>query len=150
MFFDRNSKPFLSNEETELVLTCIRENEKSTSGEIRLCIESKCKYVDPIERARELFIQLKMYNTTDRNAVLIYIAYQDKDFALFSDAAIFNKASLLFWQKESKRLSYHFFHHQYVEGITECVTNVGDELKKHFPWEGEKKNELPDEIIFGK
>ncbi len=150
MFFDRNRKPFLSNEETEQVLKCIRENEQSTSGEIRIFIESHCPFMNPIDRAKELFSKLKMYNTVDRNAILIYIAHKDKDFALFADGAIFEKAPHLFWKEESRRLSYHFFHNQYVEGITDCIANVGTQLKKQFPWEGEKKNELPDEIIFGK
>ena len=148
--FQRKLKPFLSQSETELVLEKIRVNESGTSGEIRLCIESKCPYVDPLNRARELFYQLKMYNTTHRNAALIYIAYEDHDFALFGDGAIYDKVPNSFWQTESNKLSRLFFEKQHVEGITNCIDSVGAALRNHFPFEGTKKNELPDEIIFGK
>jgi len=150
MFTNRTKKTFLTEEENEVIMTCIREHELRTSGEIRICIESRCSYMDPIERAKELFLELNMWKTPERNGVLIYIAYKDKDFALLGDEAIFKEAHPGFWATESKRLGYYFFHHHFVKGITTCVTNVGDELEKHFPRKGEKKNELPDEIIFGK
>ena len=124
MLFDKKRKTFLSKEDTETILTCIRKHEQLTSGEIRICIESKCSYMDPIDRAHELFHQLKMYNTVDKNAVLIYIAHKDHDFALLGDGGIFRKANTNFWQKERKRLSYHFFHHEYLEGIMECIEQV--------------------------
>jgi|688.fasta_scaffold126616_3 uncharacterized membrane protein len=150
MFFKRALKPFLSQPEIELVLDAIRDNEKETSGEIRLWIESKCIYVNPLDRARELFHQLKMFNTTHRNAILIYIAHEDHDFALFGDYAIHKKVKQEFWNQEAKRLCYHFFHHQEAEGIQKCIDKVGEQMHLHFPFEGLKKNELPDEIVFGK
>jgi uncharacterized membrane protein len=150
MFFTRNKAPFLSAQDTEKILNCIREEERSTSGEIRLCIESRCKYTNPVDRARELFLHLKMFNTVDRNAVLIYIAHEDRDFALFGDAAIHQKVHMDFWIQEAHRLSRHFHQQQYTQGILECIQHTGAQLKTYFPWEGEQKNELPDEIIFGK
>ena len=150
MLFDKFDKTFLSKDETESVLKSIRKNESATSGEIRIFIESRCPFMDPIERAKEIFLQLKMYNTTDRNAVLIYIAYKDKDFALFADSAIYHKVTESFWQAESKQLAKHFHQKHFLEGITNCIHAVGQKLQHFFPWEGEQKNELPDEIIFGK
>ncbi len=150
MFFFRNNKPFLSAEETEQIMACIRENEQSTSGEIRLFIESRCKFINPLERVRELFYQLKMYETTDRNGVLIYIAHKDKDFALFGDKSICDKIEADFWNIESKKLAGHFSRQDYANGIIVCINHVGAQLNHFFPWEGEKKNELPDEIVFGK
>jgi len=150
MFFLRNHKPFLSAEETEQILACIRENEHSTSGEIRLFIESKCPYMNPLDRVRELFHKLKMYETTDRNGILIYIAYKDKDFALFGDKSICDKIEANFWQVESKQLASYFSRQDYANGILGCIQQVGKQLNHFFPWEGANKNELPDEIVFGK
>lgn len=150
MFFSRNTKPFLTETENEKILDLIRREESSTSGEIRLFIESKCMYMDPLRRAKELFYALKMNLTDDRNAILIYIAHQDKDFALFGDGGIFKKAPISFWTEEAKRLNFHFYHKNYMDGILQCIKQVGNCLQTHFPFEGEKKNELPDDIIFGK
>jgi uncharacterized membrane protein len=150
MFLTRHRKNFLSQEEIDIVLNCIRENEQNTSGEIRLYIETHCSYVDPVQRAKEIFLQLKMYETPQRNAVLIYIAHQDRDFALFSDGALFKVAPHAFWKKESDRLAAHFYQKNYLKGLLECIAHVGEQLRNYFPSKGETKNELPDEIIFGK
>jgi uncharacterized membrane protein len=148
MFWQK--KQFLTKEETDTILQSIRVNEAKTSGEIRICIESNCPYMDSVERAKEIFVQLKMYNTKNRNAVLIYIAHKDKDFALFGDVNIFNKMERTFLANESKALARHFFTKNYVVGLSNCIEHLGAELNKHFPPQGEQKNELPDDIIFGK
>jgi uncharacterized membrane protein len=150
MFTERFRKNFLTTSETESVLKTIREVEKSTSGEIRLFIESKCMYMNPFDRAKEIFIQLQMQKTIDRNAVLLYIAHKDHDFAICSDKALHEKVEASFWSKQSKTLAKEFHAGKYTEAIVTCIKTIGNELIKHFPWEGEQKNELPDDIVFGK
>ncbi|MBL7765328.1 MAG: TPM domain-containing protein [Chitinophagaceae bacterium] len=150
MAFFISRKAFLNSSETEIILDAVRNGEKNTSGEIRLYIESRCRYMDPGIRAQEIFVQLQMHQTIDRNGVLIYIAYHDRDFALIGDKGIFEKTPTEFWRKESLQLSQHFSQQQYVQGICKCVDAVAQLLKTHFPTHGETKNELPDEIIFGK
>ncbi len=150
MFFLKNDKPFLSAQETEQILACIRENEQATSGEIRLMIESRCAQKNPMDRVKELFHSLKMYETQDRNGVLIYIAHKDKSFALFGDKAIADKLDPVFWETERNQLAANFARDEYAKGIIEYIQHVGALLRLHFPWEGETKNELPDEIVFGK
>jgi uncharacterized membrane protein len=145
-----NAAQFLTDKENELILNKVREQEKGTSGEIRLFIESKCSFVNPIERAKEIFLNLKMYETEDRNAVLIYIAFKDQDFALFCDSGMNKKTDSSFWKKESSTLAKSFYQKNYVDGMLACIKNVGEEMRKQFPTHGEAKNELPDEIIFGK
>ena len=151
MFWNITSAPaFLTPEEIENIMQSVRANEKNTSGEIRICIESKCAYMDPLHRAQEIFQELKMYNTANRNAVLIYIAYLDRDFCLFGDKAIYEKTSPNFWYTESRKLGLAFYEKQFVKGLIRCIEQIGAELTQHFPHHGENKNELPDEIVFGK
>ena len=76
--------PILKKKENFLLLRpttangeAIQEAEKNTSGEVRVFVERKCKYVDPVDRAKEIFFNLKMDKTKDRNAVLLYIAMDD-------------------------------------------------------------------------
>ncbi len=66
--------------------------EKETSGEVRLYIENKCRFVDPLDRAAEIFLQLKMNETANRNAVLVYVAKQHRQLAVFADEGIYNKS----------------------------------------------------------
>lgn len=150
MLFKQKPNQFLSKTDIERIMEMVRSQESGTSGEIRICIESHCAYMDPIYRAAEIFHNLKMYQTKNRNAVLIYIAYQDQDFALFGDKAIYNVTDPVFWQQLSKKLAASFFRKEYVQGISACVAAIGSHLKTTFPSHGENKNELPDDIIFGK
>ena len=54
------------------MVEAIRSAEMQTSGEVRLYVESHCKMVDPLDRAKEIFSQLEMAKTQDRNGVLLY------------------------------------------------------------------------------
>lgn len=150
MWFKKNRNEFLSADAIERLTECIREQERKTTGEIRLFIESSCPYMDPVRRAGEVFSHLKMHHTNDRNGVLIYMAYRDKDFALFADAALYAKLEVSFFKQESVRLAHHFHAQQFEQGIRECIESTGQQLNRFFPWHGETKNELPDEIVFGR
>jgi uncharacterized membrane protein len=37
-----------------------------------------------------------------------------------------------------------------TDGIVEALTDIGMKLQKHFPYLEGDKNELPDEMVFGK
>jgi uncharacterized membrane protein len=146
----RRSSYFLNTSEIEQVMQEIRQQELATSGEIRLYIERHCSLMNPLAKAAELFHSLRMFETAHRNAVLIYIAYEDHDFALYGDKDIIQLTDPNFWSNTSRQLAVSFNNKQYLQGILLCIETIGQQLKTHFPWEGEKKNELPDDIIFGK
>lgn len=150
MFKFSKARFLFSKEENEAILNCVRENERKTSGEIRIFIESRCSYMDPLQRAYELFTQLGMSKTVHRNGVLIYIAYRDHDVAICGDKNIFEKTEQAFWTRQSKQLARGFYAGRYTQSLIECINATGRELQHYFPFHGENKNELPDEIVFGK
>jgi uncharacterized membrane protein len=147
----RKKKDFFNTEEKQLITEAIRNAEKMTSGEVRVFVESKCSYMDAIDRAAELFFKLQMQNTDDRNAVLIYIAMDDHQLAVFGDEGIHKKVGNGYWSVEVKKMITKFNRDNYAEGISEVVNDIGDALTKHFPYNNDTdKNELPDDIVFGK
>ena len=104
-----------------------------------------------MERAVEVFVKLKMEQTEHRNGVLLYIAHKHKELALFGDAGIYEKAGKEFWDAEVKKMLSNFKESLLPEGIIQCVLNIGETLHKAFPYDRtEDKNELPDDIVFGK
>jgi uncharacterized membrane protein len=149
-FFQRKETEFFSEQEKELIVSAIKAAELRTSGEIRLYVESKCEYVDAIDRAIEIFTALKMHETADRNAVLVYIALKDHQLAIFGDEGIHQKVGTQFWNAEVAKMLKHFNKSNYAEGIAEVVKDVGEVLVHHFPYDRTTdKNELPDDIVFG-
>ena len=141
---------FFSEEEKKQVVEAIQAAELTTSGEVRVFIESRCRFVDPLDRAAELFWHLKMDYTQDRNAVLVYVAVRDHQFAVFADQGIHEKVGNEFWNKEVQAMKKHFSQNNYADAVTQVVTDVGIALQFHFPFNrNTDKNELPDDIIFG-
>jgi uncharacterized membrane protein len=150
LFFWQQKENFLSATETQQVVAAIKAAEKRTSGEIRVFIESRCRYVKAIDRAQEIFFQLEMDETEQRNATLLYIATKDKQLAVFGDEGIYKKTGAAFWNNEVAAMLSAFKSQKFAEGIVGCVTDIGEALHHHFPYEADDKNELPDDIIFGK
>ena len=143
-------KPFFTEEENEKIIHSIQEAEMQTSGEIRIFVESRCKYVDALDRATEIFSNLQMEKTELRNAVLFYIAIKDKQLAIFADKGIHEAAGSSYWKDTVKEI-LSVFSKDVVAGITTSIYKIGEALKTHFPYDQEvDKNELPDEIVFGK
>jgi len=142
-------KKFFILEEENRVVEAIRAAEKRTSGEVRVFIESKCRYMDPIDRAAEVFFGLQMERTRDRNAVLIYVAYKHRQAAIFGDEEIHHRVGSEFWSSEVKKMLTHFVENDFADGLVAVIHDLGEVLAKEFPHEHADKNELPDEIVFG-
>jgi uncharacterized membrane protein len=144
-------KDFFSEEEKQQLVAAIQEAEKRTSGEVRIFVESRCRFVDPVDRAKELFLQLGMDKTKERNATLIYIAFEDHQLAILGDEGIHQKVGQKYWEEEVKKMIVEFKSEHFVEGICRIVYDIGAALQQFFPYDSETdKNELPDEIVFGK
>lgn len=148
-FFRRSD--FFSEDEKQRIVDAIRASEIRTSGEIRVYIESRCRFVDPLDRAAEIFWGLKMDHTGDKNAVLVYVALKDHQYAVFADKAIHEKVGTAFWQDEVKAMYRHFRQNHIADAIAQVINDVGQALHQHFPFiKDTDKNELPDDIVFGK
>ena len=151
MFSIFKKKDFFSQEENNKIVDAIRSAEKCTSGEVRVFVESRCKFIEPLDRAVEIFSELKMENTKDRNAVLLYVALKDRQLAVYADSGIHKKVGDQFWEEAVNKILLHFNKENYANGISQCITEIGEALKENFPYnEEDDKNELPDEIIFGR
>ena len=146
----RRSSGFFSKEEQERIVEAVRQAEQSTSGEVRVFVENRCKYMDALDRAAELFFKLRMQETDQRNAVIVYIALKDHQLAVFGDEGIHQKVGNEYWNQEVGRMIHRFNKEDYAEGIRQCVIDIGQALHQHFPFNRDTdKNELPDEIVFG-
>jgi len=144
-------KPFFSQEENEMIVQSIQEAEKETSGEIRIFIESHCKYIDALDRATEIFNNLQMGKTELRNGVLFYLAVKDKQLAIFADKGIHEATGDTYWQNAVKNIISVFTKDSLVAGIITSIQMIGAALKENFLYDKDvDKNELPDEIVFGK
>ncbi len=136
-------------DESEL-MAAIGRAEEHTSGEIKLFIERRNPLIDVLERASEIFHELQMQKTQNRNAVLIYLAHKDREFALYGDQGIFEKYSQSDWQRLCDDTDQILSHDELQQGLEYAIAGVGQWLSTQFPAAVDcPKNELPDEIVFG-
>jgi uncharacterized membrane protein len=148
-FFSK--KDFFSSPEKQLIVNAIRDAEQQTSGEIRVYVESHCRFVDPLDRAAEVFWMLKMDQTREHNGVLVYVAIKDKQLALFGDKGIHEKVGDTYWKDQTSRIISHMKSGPYADAISKIVLEIGEALRSHFPYDGgTDKNELPDDIVMGR
>lgn len=148
-WFKHKAEDYFSLQEKQAIAHAVQQAELQTSGEIRVFVESKCNYVNAIDRAMELFDRLDMHKTTARNAVIIYVALKHKQVAIYADEGIYQKTGVEFWNEELNQMIQHFKNENVVDGITKVVEHIGEALKTHFPYHKDDINELPNNIVFG-
>ncbi|OJV51897.1 MAG: hypothetical protein BGO31_08910 [Bacteroidetes bacterium 43-16] len=149
--FPNKTSDLLPKAEADEVVTAIRHAEGITSGEVRVFIESRCSYVNAIDRAWEIFRKLKMEATRERNAVLVYMALLDRQIAIIGDEGIHQRVGQdNFWKQELETLKNFCKEGKIKEGLKTVVTEIGQALSVHFPARAnEDHNEIPDDIVFG-
>lgn len=150
--FSFRKKELLDAEVQRAVVNAIQAAEAGTTGEIRVFVEKDCHKKPAMERAKELFVTMGMTETVHHNAVLIYLAMKDRQFAILGDDRIFTEAGgPVFWEAAGLQLQDALREGKTELGLCRCIEEIGKALTAHFPHEeGFNKNELPDEIIFGK
>ncbi len=139
---------FLTKLEEAEVIETIRLAEQNTSGEIRIHLE-KTSEQDAYERALDVFFELKMNETNLQNGVLIYVAVEDKKFAICGDKGINQVVSDDFWDNTKNIITQHFRANNFKQGLIEGITEAGLQLKKYFPLQDNDTNELSNEISLG-
>jgi uncharacterized membrane protein len=140
---------FFKPEEETLIIAAIRRAEMATSGEIRVHLEENPKK-EALEEAKRIFHRLKMYKTSDRNGVLILLAPEQKQFAIIGDEGINEAVEGDFWERERDLMQTHFRRGEFCAGLIAAIDLIGVRLKEYFPRKEEDKNELSDEISYGK
>lgn len=143
-----SAKNFFSADQIKQIESAIKSAEENTSGEIRVHIENRCKG-DAVECAANIFQKLGMHKTALRNGVMLYIAVQDKKFAVIGDEGIHKHVPDGFWDSVRDKMLEQFKAGKFTEGICEGVAMTGKELKKYFAHSSSDKNELSNEVTFG-
>lgn len=138
---------FFTKEQQDHIRASIKEAEMTTSGEIRIHIETSLAG-DVLDRAAWIFKRLGMHETEERNGVLFYLAVENKKFAIIGDWGINAKVPENFWNEIRVVLEKDFINGKFAEGLAKGILMAGQQLKEHFPHSKNDVNELPDDISF--
>ncbi|RRB11104.1 TPM domain-containing protein [Larkinella knui] len=133
-------------EEQQQIIQAIRSAELETSGEIRVHIELLCPVPDVMDRAVQVFRQLNMDQTAQRNGVLFYLATDDRKFAVLGDEGIDKVVPADFWETTKEVMRENFRAGRFTQGFCLGIERAGQQLRQYFPRLNNDSNELSDEI----
>jgi uncharacterized membrane protein len=143
------AEELLAPAELERVRAAIRAAEARTSGEIRVHLDDTITD-DVLDHAAFVFEELAMHRTKDRNGALIYISVAQHRAAVIGDAGIHAKLPKGFWNETLGVILEQFKAERFCEGLCMGVERLGQQMHAHFPREANDRNELSDDISFGK
>lgn len=139
---------FFSDAEEAEIVHAISRAEQNTSGEIRVHLEGHTALA-VFDRAKEVFFDLNMDKTAQRNGVLFYLAIENKSFVIIGDEGINQKVEADFWDNIKDTVIQHFKVADFKTGLIKGILKSGEKLQAYFPYQQDDINELPNEISKG-
>lgn len=122
----------------------VRRAERTTSCEIRVHVERTCP--DPTARPQQVFDQLGMERTKQRNALLVYVAVESRHVAIVVDEGISNVVPPLELDAVCARLFAPQPGPDFVGATADGIVAMLTLLGRWFPYQPDDVNELDDSI----
>ena len=138
---------FIPSEGQRRIADAITDAERHTTGEICVHVTPRCRG-DVMKRAVKTFNRLHLYTTKRRNAVLIFIAYDDRKLAILGDTGTNNAVPQGFWDGEVEELTRYLKAGRPVDGLCAIIARMGERLSQYFPGERDDENELSNEVTY--
>lgn len=128
----------------------IRAGETRHLGEIRFVVEGALSLgalwrgQTARERALEIFSLLRVWDTEHNNGVLVYLLLADRDVEIVADRGINLRVGEAEWERLCRVMETHFRAGEFERGVLEAVAGIAAHCERHYPFQGENPNELPD------
>jgi uncharacterized membrane protein len=128
----------------------IKVGEATHSGQIRFAVEGALdgaplfRNQSARERALDIFSQLRIWDTSHNNGVLIYLLLADHNVEIIADRGIDAKVGTAGWEKICADMEVDFKAGNFAGGVIKGIAEVSRQLAIYFPKQGAGRNELPD------
>lgn len=148
----RWARRFLGDEDFDAIARAITNAEARTSGEIRIHLERRVPrgrrgvVGDVLERARDVFWSLGMHRTRERSGVLIYLAIEDRRFAIVGDEGIHARVGETYWASVRDLMAEKLRSQRPCEAILSAISETVRVLREHFPPRPDDTDELSDQV----
>lgn len=131
----------------------VQLSEQQHNGQVKFVIESNlstadiCHAVTARQRAQYWFAHLGVWDTTQRNGILVYVLFADRCVEIIADRGINACVPVEKWQQICQHIIDAFQQGQYLPGLTQGLNELTVLLAQYFPRQPETLNELPDDVI---
>jgi TPM domain len=137
----------------EAIREAITGSERRHSGQIRFAVEGALHGMrllrgqSPRQRALELFASLHLWDTHERNGVLIYLLLADRAVEIVVDRGAHQRAETAHWHRVCRQMEAKLRDGLYLEGVIGGIEAVTEVMAAHFPPTGKPDRNLPDEPL---
>jgi len=138
---------FLSLDEKAIVEQAIAQAESCTSAEIKFVIARYC-WSNISDKAARIFKKLGLHRTDQRNCVLILLVTANREFFIYGDCGIHERAGQAHWDDVRNRMAEKFQQDAFADGIAEAAGMIGQKLAEHFPRRHDDVNEITNEVDY--
>ena len=131
----------------------IAASEKRHRGEIAFVVEAELdtaelwRGVGSRARALEVFAAQGIWNTEENNGVLIYVLLADHKVEIVADRGIDRHVGVDGWRAICDLMDTDFHARRFEAGAIAGVRAVSELLERHYPEQGEGRNQLGDRPI---
>jgi len=135
----------------QAITEAVRASEHTHGGEIRVAIEGDWhvaalwRDITPRQRALQLFSELQVWDTAQRNGVLIYLSLADRDVEIIADRGLNDCVAAAEWRAVCQNMETALARGEYQSATCEAVVQVGALLARTFPHAD--RNEQPDRPV---
>ena len=98
-------------------------------------------------RALEVFAELGVWSTAERNGVLIYVLLAERQVEIVADHGLTGRVSDAEWREVCALIEREFAQSRWQEGALHGIEAATALLTREFPTSGENRNEQPDRPI---
>ncbi len=99
------------------------------------------------EHAVISFFEEQLYETREKNGILIFISVFEHHVVILGDSGINEKIDLGSWKKMVDHIIDGIKNNHQCDAICEVIEDIGSILQSHFPIRDDDENELHDLII---
>lgn len=117
------------------ILRALRFVSRKSTGEVFVHVSENRYERDPTDTALDLFEELNMTRTHDRNAVLVYLNRRTRKFSIIADEGIHRKVGQKYWDELARNFSEDLLSTHFENAISLLIFSVGTTLVKKYPRE---------------
>lgn len=144
---------YFSEDDLSRIARRIGEIEARTSGEIRVVVRVSPSWRDRVCKAsaRDMaardFYGLKMHRTRDRTGVLFFFLLSSREFYVYGDKGMHDKAGQPTWDRVTAEVSRRAGKDGLAGAVLAGLDLVEAPLSAHYPRRHDDVNELPDQVV---
>jgi uncharacterized membrane protein len=135
------------------VTEAITAGEQTHRGEVRLIVEKALPVgaawagMSSRQRALALFADYGIWDTEENCGVLVYVNLAEHQVEILADRGIDRKIDEATWQQVCKTLTAGYARGEFHDSTLAAIGQVNALLREHFPGDGPRPNQLPDEPL---